>query len=235
MTCWVLFRLRKAERLITPYRYLPSLGKQLIISKVGTAALAGICDILALAAWLATKQNTPGNPTVIASLGVRTAASVSRDRTKSCNQADISHQVLTLPLVYLEFFRKLQASPILTLFLLATALCDAARVRTFAFVDLSGSKLFFATFTAAYAFRLVLLLLETAPKDRFVEKAEGDRPLAAEETSSFIARILITSVDPVLWRGFRGQLSLPALGAIHSQYDAGTLYETGHPHWERHL
>lgn len=153
----------------------------------------------------------------------------------------VHYQILTLPMLWLEFFRCLHGSPILPLFFTIVSLCDASRVRTFALLNLgytgessSGSLLFFATFTIGFSARIILWFLETAPKYAFVERAEGDKGITHEETSSFFAHLMITSVNPVMLRGFRTDLTIQSLGPIHSMYDADHLYEKGAPHWERH-
>lgn len=109
------------------------------------------------------------------------------------------------------------------------------RIRTFAFIELQDHKFFFAGFAGAFACIGLSWLLETVPKGAFVERAEGDPVITDEETSSFWARVLITSVNPVLWKGFRTGLNIQSLGHIHSRYEAEKLYDAGYPQWERHL
>jgi hypothetical protein len=95
--------------------------------------------------------------------------------------------------------------------------------------------LFFGAFVAGYTCRILSWLLEIAPKGAFVERAEGDKVITAEETSSFFAKIFITCVDPVLLKGFRTELTIPSLGAIQSQYESEYLYERGRPLWEHYV
>lgn len=147
----------------------------------------------------------------------------------------IASQLITVPIIYLEFFNRLHASPLLSVFLSIFILCDMVRIRTFAFLDLTDHKLFFAGFVGAFACLGISWLLETVPKGAFVERAEGDAVITSEETSSFWARVLITSVDPVLWKGFRTGLNIQSLGHIHSRYEAERLYESGFPQWQKHL
>lgn len=206
---------RRTTRLISSFKYLPKLGKTLLLAKIGAAGLSLLFDILALAAYVRSN----GEDTVTASLATSLMA--------SC---------LCLPVLHMEFFRRLRASPLVTLYLTISTLYNAARIRTFAIIGLSSpNPFFFVTFVAGYACRIVLWFLEAAPKSAFVETAEGDKPLAHEETSSFVARLFITSVDPVLWKGFRSDLTIPSLGSIHSQYDSETLFDNGFPHWQKHL
>lgn len=110
-----------------------------------------------------------------------------------------------------------------------------ARVRTFAVTVLYASPFFFGCFVAGYACRIFSWILETAPKGAFVERAEGDKPITAEESSSFFAKLFITCVDPIMLKGFRQDLSLQSLGAIQSRYESEYLFEVGHPLWERHV
>lgn len=125
------------------------------------------------------------------------------------------------------------------LYLTVATLCDAARLRTFALLvfdpnhrSASTDIAFFAVFVGGYACRFFGWWLELASKEAFLERAEGDKAVAPEETSSFFARLFITSVDPVMLRGFRTDLTIQSLGSIHSRYDAEVLYDHGHPIWE---
>ncbi|KAK9899697.1 P-loop containing nucleoside triphosphate hydrolase protein [Cystobasidium minutum MCA 4210] len=213
-----LHHLKGKPRLMQPYRYLPSLGKQLVGWKVGVATAATIADLVALAAWVSQLTSTPGNTLVIASLALRSAASL-----------------LQIPLAYLEFFRRYQASPLLPLYLTIVTLCDIARIRTFAITFSHVSPFFFGTFVTGFSCRALSWLLETAPKGAFVERAEGDRYISAEETSSFFAKLFITCVDPVLLKGFRHDLTPQSLGLVQSRYEAEYLYEVGRPLWEKHI
>lgn len=54
-------------------------------------------------------------------------------------------QIMQVPLVYFEFFRRYQASPLFPLYLTIVTICDIARVRTFAFTALHTSPLFCGT------------------------------------------------------------------------------------------
>lgn len=114
-------------------------------------------------------------------------------------------------------------------------ICDISRVRTFALTVLRSSPFFFGSFVAGYACRAISWLLETAPKGAFVERAEGDKVVTSEETSSFFAKLFITCVDPVLLKGFRGSLNLQSLGAVQSRYESEYLYEVGHTLWQQKL
>lgn len=109
------------------------------------------------------------------------------------------------------------------------------RIRTFTSLDLANHKLFLGGFIGAFACLALSWIFETLPKGAFVERAEGDAVITTEETSSFWARVLITSVDPVLWKGFRTGLNIQSLGHIHSRYEAERLYELGYPQWEKQL
>lgn len=60
-----------------PYRYLPTLGKQLVGWKIGLSAAATVLDIIALAAWVSQLHDVPGSAVITASLALRSAASVS--------------------------------------------------------------------------------------------------------------------------------------------------------------
>lgn len=108
-------------------------------------------------------------------------------------------------------------------------------MRTFAITHYDDSKLFFGSFVAAFSLRIFLWILETASKQKFVERAEGDIEVTYEESSSFFAKLFITSIDPVLLKGFRTSLTITSLGAIHSRYETQALYDRGNKEWERHL
>lgn len=60
-----------------PYRYLPTLGKQLVGWKIGLSAVATVIDIIALAAWVCKLDGVPGSAVITASIALRVAASVS--------------------------------------------------------------------------------------------------------------------------------------------------------------
>lgn len=61
-----------------PYRFLPTLGRELIDWKLRASLITLAADIIALAAWnRSSLRDTAGSSIVIASLCLRMAASVS--------------------------------------------------------------------------------------------------------------------------------------------------------------
>lgn len=230
-------RLARAPRLLQPYRFLPRSGQLLLIWKFATCVGASACELLCLAAWVRHTEDFAGSTITIAALATRASASVSHQTLSGwfCSADGLHAQILTLPIIWLEFFRQIEGSTILPLFLTISTLCDIARVRTFAITHYDDSKLFFGSFVAAFSLRIFLWVLETAAKQSFVERAEGDIEVTYEESSSFLAKLFMTSTNPVLIKGFRANLTITSLGAIHSRYETQALYDHGNKEWERHL
>ena len=97
-----------------------------------------------------------------------------------------------------------------------------------------ASALYFGATVAGAALFCLLLTLEAIPKRGLVDAAEGDKALSPEEEASFLQRLFLVWLDPLLLRGYRTTLRNATLGPVNNEFEAAQLYAAAIPHWERY-
>ncbi|KAJ7079433.1 P-loop containing nucleoside triphosphate hydrolase protein [Mycena belliarum] len=130
-------------------------------------------------------------------------------------------------LSHFEHWKTRRSSILLPLYLLATVLCDIARVRTFALLSTETTP-FLATLCASLAVRTCMNVTENIGKAWLI-----DRELSPEETAPFVSRLVFGWMVPLLMRGARSQLTLENLGPISDDFDSLRTWAAGSRQWER--
>lgn len=111
---------------------------------------------------------------------------------------------------HLEHSRSLRPSTILSLYLGISLVFDVIRGRT---LWLSSSSRIIASLVSASAgLKVVMLVLEGTSKRPFLKKQYQDT--TPEAVSSIYSRSLFLWVNPFLWKGYRGVLSVDTLNVL---------------------
>lgn len=113
-------------------------------------------------------------------------------------------------LSYLEHERSPAPSSLLFLFLLLTSIFDIARVRTL--WTIGETAAIAGIFSASVAMKLVMVVLESWSKRKYLACDSRDRP--REELAGFFSRTVFLWVGPLLLSGFRKWLVPSDLGPI---------------------
>lgn len=109
------------------------------------------------------------------------------------------------------------------LWLLATLLFDAARLRTLALLNVAHSNAaLFALFASCLAYKGFFLVLESVnPSEQRLRRRS--RPLPRQQTATFVDRLGFFWVFPLLASGLKGTLTLDSLEPPGASYDAHRL------------
>ncbi|KAJ7697815.1 P-loop containing nucleoside triphosphate hydrolase protein [Mycena rosella] len=129
-------------------------------------------------------------------------------------------------LCHCEHWNTRRSGLLLPFYLLATVLCDAARVRTFALAGLIHTP-FFAALCASLAARCCMNVTENVSKAWLIKER-----LAPEETATFISRLVFGWMTPLLIYGARTQLTVDTLGPIADDFESLRTWERGSRQWE---
>jgi hypothetical protein len=210
------FRLRHLRR------KSPSLvagGDLFRLSKVAAIAVFAALQLALVAVWAAQSP------------------SLGRVRTISLAASCVSFAASLLvcgPLSYVEHARSLRPSSILNAYLLVALLLDASIVRSFWLSGLSSTLC--ALFTASFALRAVLLVLEAVEKDSFIrqrqEKGPSSRRSNPEVTSGLYNKGLFWWMNPLLRLGFRRLLQPDDLYLLDQSMSAAVLHEAFWRAWD---
>lgn len=149
------------------------------------------------------------------------AGALGRVRTASVAASCVSFlaSLVFCALTYAEHARSLRPSAILNAYLLISLLLDGAILRTFWMSDLSSSVR--AVFTASFALKACLLVLEAKEKAGFVLMSGRQRN--PELTSGLYSRGLLSWLNPLLLDGFRRLLKPADLYALDKSMKAAAL------------
>ncbi len=137
--------------------------------------------------------------------------------------------VMSCALSYLEHDRSPRPSSLLNVFLLLSLVLDAALLRTLWLARLlDGDAPIRAVFSAAFAVKAVLVLLEARGK-----MAGGARTVAPEETAGIYARAVLAWVTPLLRTGFRRLLRPDDMLALDEEMGTAILNEKFWSNWNK--
>lgn len=103
--------------------------------------------------------------------------------------------IALMPLSHLEHSREVSTSTILCFYLSLTALLDIAQVRSL-WLQL-GAQSTTAVFTASFAVRMIILLLETTNKRSALRPTYKD--LSPEATGGIYIQCLFLWLNPLFW------------------------------------
>jgi len=132
-------------------------------------------------------------------------------------------------LSYLEHIRSFRPSTLINFYLLLSALFDGVQVRTLWL--LPGPHRLAAVFTAAFALKILLLLLEATEKRSLLRPVY--RSVAIESTSGIINRSLFWWLNSMLWQGYRSLLLPEGLITIDLALASKTVHASLEYHWAK--
>ena len=145
-----------------------------------------------------------------------TQSSVQGSRTSALAASSLSltAALALLPLSYFEHARSLRPSLIASGYLAVSALLDAAALRTLwtAATTASTNTTIRDVYTASFALKIVVLLLEAASKRRFF--LDGYRDRSPEESSGLFGQGLLLWLNRVVFYGARHVLKPASLYPI---------------------
>lgn len=127
--------------------------------------------------------------------------------------------VLLLVLSHLEHTRSIRPSSLITIYLLTTILCDAARLRTKWLLGESRPDL--SVITACLAVKVAILALEAVGKRKIL--LDLYQYVSLEATSGLVNRSAFFWLNSLLLTGFRTVLSQEDLPAIHEKLDSSRV------------
>lgn len=139
--------------------------------------------------------------------------------------------VILAALSHFEHARSVRPSFIINLYLIVTALFDAARVRTHWLMSDGDNHTLAAVMTASLAVKLVVLLLEAREKRSLLLGLYSR--FSVESTSGLISRSSFWWLNSLLLSGHRTVLSVNDLPAIHEKLDSASLGDQLQSAWGR--
>lgn len=139
--------------------------------------------------------------------------------------------VILAALSHFEHARSVRPSFIINLYLIVTALFDAARVRTHWLMTDGDNHTLAAVMTASLAVKLVVLLLEAREKRSLLLGLYSR--FSVESTSGLISRSSFWWLNSLLLSGHRNVLSVNDLPAIHEKLDSASLGDQLQSAWGR--
>lgn len=134
-------------------------------------------------------------------------------------------------LSHFEHSRSIRPSFIINLYLIGTALFDAARVRTHWLKSDGDGHALAAVMTASLAVKVVILLLEAREKRSLLLGLY--RHFSVESTSGLISRSSFWWLNSLLISGHKTVLSVADLPTIHEKLDSTSLGDQLQSAWDR--
>lgn len=124
-------------------------------------------------------------------------------------------------LSHFEHVRSVKPSFIINIYLIASILFDASRVRTQTLMRKDANNVLGAIIAASLAVKLVVLILEATEKRALLPGLYAQFSL--ENTSGLISRSSFWWLNSLLISGYKTVLSLPHLPAIHEKLNSAHL------------
>lgn len=190
-------------------------GNTFRLAKLAAVAVFSALQLSLLALWAAQ----PG------ALGRVRTASVAA----SC--VSLAASLVFCALSYAEHTRSPRPSSILNAYLLVSLLLDGAILRTFWMSDLAASVR--AVFTASFALKACLLVLEAKEKAAFLVRGAGQQWRNPESTSGLYSRGLLSWLNPLLLDGFRRLLKPADLYDLDKSMKAAALNDKFWVAWDK--
>lgn len=131
--------------------------------------------------------------------------------------------LILLVLSHLEHTKSVRPSSLISLFLVATVVFDATRVRT-QWLDrtaASGSHAYASILTASLAVKCLVLILESVEKRSLLLAL--NKTLSKESTSGVLSRSSFWWLNTLLLSGFRSVLTTEGLPEIYEKLDSAGL------------
>ncbi|KAK7710055.1 hypothetical protein SLS63_013063 [Diaporthe eres] len=190
-------------------------GNAFRLAKLAAVALFSALQLALLALW----ASQPG------ALGRVRTASVAA----SC--VSLAASLVFCALSYAEHTRSPRPSSILNAYLLVSVVLDGAILRTFWMSDLAASVR--AVFTASFALKACLLVLEAKEKAGLLVRGGGQQRRNPESTSGLYSRGLLSWLNPLLLDGFRRLLKPADLYELDKSMRAAALNDKFWVVWDK--
>lgn len=140
--------------------------------------------------------------------------------------------VMSCALSYLEHVKSLRPSALLNVFWLLSLLLDCALLRSLWLSKLlDGDTAIRAVFSAAFAVKAALVLLEAQGKTQHL--LARARAVAPEETAGIYARAALAWVAPLLRTGFQRLLRPDDMCALDEEMSTEMLNQKFWSHWKK--
>ncbi|KAG9240417.1 ABC transporter-like protein [Calycina marina] len=147
----------------------------------------------------------------------------------------LAHSILLVTIVslavlsLLQHSRSLRPSPHIQAYLFLTMLFDIARVRTGWLIH--GETTISSLRSAAMVVKVVLLFLESLPKDKHIIDSERNT-LSPEDKAGLFSRSLLLWLNPLFLHGYRKPLSGDELYPVGENLAASRVFDALHSSWE---
>lgn len=198
-----LFQLGKLPRAVS--------GNVLRLCKIAAIGILAVLQLTLIALWVTHRDEGRLRTVSIAASCVSFAASL-----------------VFGGLSYIEHSKSLKPSSILNTYILVSLVLDGAILRTVWLSHLSA--VISAVFTASFALKTAIVILEAQGKTRHLVDSDG-RSLSPEETSGIYSRGLFWWLTPLLMTGFRRLLKPLDLFTLDESMSAAVLSERFWKHW----
>jgi ATP-binding cassette, subfamily C (CFTR/MRP), member 1 len=169
-------------------------------------------------------------------IGLQLALVVLSAQHKTRNQVSVAASSLSLLtglslalLSHLEHAKAIRPSFLINLYLLATLLFDAARVRTEWLIGTDDG--YAGALTASLSVKCVMLVLEAVEKRSLLLGME--RHFSVESTSGIFSRIVFWWLNPLMLSGSKTTLTVDGLPVVHEKLDSADLARDVQPAWEK--
>ncbi|KAJ9478154.1 putative Metal resistance protein YCF1 (putative) [Pseudozyma hubeiensis] len=134
--------------------------------------------------------------------------------------------LLAIPLSVAERRKTRGGNMVLPLWLLASLLFDACRIRTFNAIPAIRQSSFFCVYVVAFSCQALMLTVENATSIRGVDVNSTN-----ESRASFFSRLLFIWVFPLLWNGFRKPLEMEDLDSLKPEFYGRSLAKSFIASW----
>lgn len=164
----------------------------------------------------------------LTNLILRRLSATYTDTTYAAASFDFAAALALAALVYMEHCHAIRTSALLGLYLAVCTLIDGTKSRSYFLRGLSASG---AVAAAAAFARLLLVVLEEAPKTKLIIDPELRAISDGEATSGFLSRSLFLFLRPMLRGGYKGILVLDDLSDLGIEFAARGLFSALSHHW----
>ncbi len=138
-------------------------------------------------------------------------------------------------LMYAEHRRSQRPSTLVSVYLSATILFDAAAARSLFLREGGDARVLAAVETAVVVCKLVLLVLEETPKRGLLDAAAAAADVSDEATSGVWNRSLFWWLNSTLLRGFRSLLQIEHLSSLDGDLRSDTVLAELESKWIKRM
>lgn len=166
----------------------------------------------------------------ISGLAIRSTRSEFRTTTSvPAASLDLAAALALALLLVVEHRQALRESAFLGLYLSVTFLLDIAKCRSYfrrpGLEDLGGLA------AAATLLRFAIIALEEVPKTHLIMEDEVRRITGKEASAGFWTRSLFLWLNPLVWKGYRGTISVDDISELGPDFSSRALFRKFHSRW----